>query len=207
MDICDHYKQGLELEIAPEIQHDPDSEVTDGCGPSKSALDKHEVSHEKFDIDANYSSKQGQEPEISTENQKGPQSEVTDGGNTSINVPGVNIGTDVISPGEGDSDDEINESTVLSPNPPLTGKLLMYQKYLESKQKQEEEKKKKREKETKKKMTKKQKKNQEKLLPTAKIRTGKLASRVNFQCLYPNVFTTYLCHFLPNDLHLLKNTI
>ncbi len=148
MDICDHSKQGLELEIAPEIQHDPDSEVTDGCGPSKSALDKHEVSHEKFDMDANYSSKQGQEPEISTENQKGPQSEVTDGGNTSINVPGVNIGADVISPGEGGSDDKIDGSKILPSNPPLTGKLLMYQKYLESKEKQEEEEKN-REKETK----------------------------------------------------------
>jgi hypothetical protein len=54
-------------------------------------LDKHEVSHENFDVDANGSSKQGPEPEIGTENQNKPESEVTDGGNTSINVPGVNI--------------------------------------------------------------------------------------------------------------------
>ncbi len=59
-------------------------------------------------MDANDSSKQGPEPEIGTENQNGQESEVTDGGNTSINVPGVNIGTDVISPGEGGSDDKID---------------------------------------------------------------------------------------------------
>jgi hypothetical protein len=61
-------------------------------------------------------------------------------------VPGFNIGTDVISPGEGGSDDKIDGSTILPSNPPSTRKLLMYQKYLESKQKQEEEKKKKNEK-------------------------------------------------------------
>jgi hypothetical protein len=100
-------------------------------------------------MDANDSFKQGPESEIGTENQSRPESEVTDGGHTSINVPGVNIGTDVISPGEGDSDDKIDGSTILPSNPPLTGKLLLNQKYLESKQKQEEEKKKQREKETK----------------------------------------------------------
>ncbi len=52
-------------------------------------------------------------------------------------------------PGEGGSDDDIDGSTVLPSNPPLSGKALMYQQYLVSKQKQEEEKKKKREKETK----------------------------------------------------------
>jgi hypothetical protein len=113
MDACDHSKQGLESEIAPEIQSDPESEVTDDCDPFKSALDKNEVSHEKFDMDANNQSKQGPEPEIGTENQKGPESEVTDGSDTSISVPGGNIGTDVMSPGEGGSDDESNGSTIL----------------------------------------------------------------------------------------------
>jgi hypothetical protein len=103
---------------APETQNDPESEVTDGCDPSKSALDKNEVSHENFDMDANYQSKQGPESEIGTENQNGPESEVTDGSDTSINVPGDNIGTDVISPGEGGSDDESDGSTVLPSNPP-----------------------------------------------------------------------------------------
>ncbi len=82
MDVCDHSKQELESEISPEIQNDPESEVTDGCDPSKSALDKNEVSHENFDMDANDQSKQGQVPEIGTENQNGPESEVTDGSDT-----------------------------------------------------------------------------------------------------------------------------
>jgi hypothetical protein len=69
MDTCAHSKQGLESEIAPETQNDPDSEVTVGCDPSKSALEEHEVSHENFDMDASDSSKQGPEPEIGKENQ------------------------------------------------------------------------------------------------------------------------------------------
>ncbi len=108
-----------------------------------SALDKNEVSRVKFEMDANDQFKQGPEPEIGTENQKGPESEVTDGSDTSINVPGDNIGTDVISPGEGGADDKRDGSTVLPSHPPLSGKALMYQQYLESKQKQEEKKKKK----------------------------------------------------------------
>jgi hypothetical protein len=95
-------------------------------------------------MDANDQTKQGPEPEIGIENQNKPESEVTDGGHTSINVPGVNIGTDVILPGD---------------------------------------------------------------LLTAKSMTGKLASRVNSQCLYHDVFTTYLRHFLPNDFCLLKDII
>jgi hypothetical protein len=35
MGTCDHSKQGLESDIAPEIQNDPESEVTDGCDSSK----------------------------------------------------------------------------------------------------------------------------------------------------------------------------
>jgi hypothetical protein len=113
----------------------------------------------------------------------------------------------MISPGEGGSDDKIDGSTVLPSNSPLSGKARMYQQYLESKQKQEEEKKKRREKETKEKRQKQHKKNQENLFPTAKNRTGKLASGVTSQCLYHDVFTTYLHHFFPNDLCLLKNII
>ncbi len=50
MDACDHFKQGLESEIPPETQNDPESEVTDGCDcdPSKKAIDKTEVSHKKM---------------------------------------------------------------------------------------------------------------------------------------------------------------
>jgi hypothetical protein len=59
MDACDHSKQGLESEIPPETQNDPESEVIDGCDTFKKALDKTEVSHKNFDIDANDQTKQG----------------------------------------------------------------------------------------------------------------------------------------------------
>ncbi len=67
MDACDHSKQGLESEVA--TQNNPESEVIDGCDPSKNALDKTEVSHENFDMDANNQPKQGPEPEIGTKTQ------------------------------------------------------------------------------------------------------------------------------------------
>ncbi len=37
--------------------------------------------------------------------------------------------------------------------------------------------------------------------------TEKPALSVTSQCLYHDVFTVYLCHFLPNDLYFLKYTI
>ncbi len=40
-----------------------------------------------------------------------------------------------------------------------------------------------------------------------KYRTGKLAPSVTSQCLYHDVFTMELRHFLPNDLYFLKYTI
>ncbi len=61
-DACDHSKHVLESEIPPETQNDPESEVTDGWHPSKKALDKAEVCHKSFDIDANDDTKQGPEP-------------------------------------------------------------------------------------------------------------------------------------------------
>ncbi len=60
-----------------------------------------------------------------------------------MNVPGDNVGTDVISSWEGASDDKRDEPPVLLSNPPPNGKILVYQKYLESKRQQEGEKKKK----------------------------------------------------------------
>jgi hypothetical protein len=79
--------------------------------------------------------------------------------------------------------------------------------FLESKQNQEEEKKKRKEIKKQKKKTKKTNQNQANLLPTSKNRTGKLLSKVAGQCLYHDVFTTYMRHFLPNDIHLLKDII
>ncbi len=80
---------------------------------------------------ANDQSKHQLDPKIGTENTEGPESECEDGGDTSINVPGDNVGTDVISPPEGASDDESYEPPVLPSNPPLSGKLLAYQQFFE----------------------------------------------------------------------------
>jgi hypothetical protein len=65
---------------------------------------------------------------------------------------------------------------------------------------------KKREKETKKiKINK--KRNQGKLLPTTKNRTGNLPSRVASQLLYHDVFSTYMQHFVQDDIYPLKDVI
>jgi hypothetical protein len=37
-DACYHSKQELESEIPPKTQYDPESEVTDGCDPSKKSI-------------------------------------------------------------------------------------------------------------------------------------------------------------------------
>jgi hypothetical protein len=65
---------------------------------------------------------------------QGPESEVIKVGDTSTNKPGGSIGTEVISPGEDASDDNSDGPTVLQSNPQLSGKALMYQQCLESKQ-------------------------------------------------------------------------
>ncbi len=49
--------------------------------------------------------------------------------------------------------------------------------------------------------------NHEKLLPTAKNRTGNLQSRVAGQLLYHDDFSTYMCHFVQDDPHPLKDII
>jgi hypothetical protein len=88
-------------------------------------------SHDNIEKNANDQSKHQPDPKIGTENPKRPESEGTDGGDTSINVPGDNVGTDFISPREGASDDESDEPPVLPSNPPPNGKILAYQKYFE----------------------------------------------------------------------------
>ncbi len=132
---------------------DPESEVTDRCESSKNVPDdidkdvtdvigsmkvmggsehsQNEFSHDNIDMNANDQSKHRSEPKIGTENPKGPESEGTDGGDTSIYISGENVGTDVISPQEGASDDKSDEPLVLPYNPPLSGKALMFQQYME----------------------------------------------------------------------------
>ncbi len=144
MNACDHSKQGLETQIASETHNDPESEVTDRCESSKNIPDdiekdvtdvtgpkavmggnKHsqnEFSQKNIDINSNDQSKQGPGREIGTEDPNGSDSEGTDGGN---------VGTDVISPREGASDDKSDEPLLLPSNPPPNGKIMAYQKYLE----------------------------------------------------------------------------
>ena len=117
---CDHAKQGLETQIASDNHKDPVSEVIDGCESAKNILDdiekddtdvtgqkevmggsvqvENQFSHDNIEESANDQSKHRLDPKIGTENSKGPESECKDGGDTSINVPGDNVGTDVISP-------------------------------------------------------------------------------------------------------------
>jgi hypothetical protein len=92
---------------------------------------------------------------------------------TTMNVPGDNVVTDVIPPGGGGSQYKSDGPTVLPSSSPLCGKTLLYQQYLEKEK-------------------------------GGKYRTGKLASNVTSQCLYHDVFTMYLRHFLPNDLYFLS---
>jgi hypothetical protein len=46
-----------------------------------------------------------------------------------------------------------------------------------------------------------------KTIPTAKKRTGNLPSRVASQLLYHDVFFTYMCHFVQDDIYPVKDVI
>ncbi len=65
---------------------------------------------------------QGPKTDFGTDSPKRPELEDTDGGN---------VGTDIISPQEGASDDKSDEPPVLPSNPLPNGMIFMYQKYLE----------------------------------------------------------------------------
>jgi hypothetical protein len=143
MNACDHSKQGIETQVVSEIHNDPEVGVTDACESSKNVPDdiekvvadvgpkevmggsehsKNKFAHENNDMNANDQYKQGPKTDFGTDNPKRPESEGTDGGN---------VGTDIISPQEGASDDKSNEPPIIPSNPPPNGKILMYQKYLE----------------------------------------------------------------------------
>jgi hypothetical protein len=114
---------------------DIEKDVTDATGQQEvmggSVQVENQFSHDNIDENANDQSKHQLDPKIGTENTKGSESEYKDGGDTSINLPGDNVGTDVISPQEGASGDKSDEPPVLPFNPPLSGKLLAYQHFLE----------------------------------------------------------------------------
>ncbi len=117
MNACDHSKQGIETQIASETHINPEVGVIDACESSKNVPDdiekvvtdvgpkeimggnKHsqnEFAHNYNDVNANDQYKQGPETDIGTDKPKRPELEGTDGGN---------VGTDIISPQEGASDD------------------------------------------------------------------------------------------------------
>ncbi len=144
MNACDHSKQELETQTASETHNDPEVGVTNACESSKNAPDdiekvvtdvtgpkevmggsehsQNKFAHKNNDMNANDKYKQGPETNIGTDNPKRPKLEGTDGGN---------VGTDVISPREGASDDKSDEPPLSPSNPPLSGKLLAYQQFLE----------------------------------------------------------------------------
>jgi hypothetical protein len=82
------------------VPDDIDKDVTDVIRSmevmGESEHSQNEISHDNIDINANDQSKHKPEPEIGTENSNGPESEGTGGGDTSINVPGDYVGTDVV---------------------------------------------------------------------------------------------------------------
>ena len=92
---------------------------------------KNQFLHDNIDENANDQSKHQLDPKIGTEITGGQESECKDGGDTSTNVPGDNVGTDVISPQEGVSDEKSDESPALPSNAPLSGKALQIQQFLE----------------------------------------------------------------------------
>ncbi len=83
---------------------------------------KNEFAHENNDMNSNDQYKKGLKTDFGSDNPKRPELEGTDGSN---------IGTDIISPQEGASDDESDEPPVLTSNPPPNGKIFVYQKYME----------------------------------------------------------------------------
>ncbi len=164
---------------AKNVPDDIEKDDTDVTGQKEVMGGSEQVynrfSHDKIDENANDQSKHRPVPKIGTEIPKGPESEYKDGGDTSINVPGDNVPTGVISPPEGASEDKSDESPVLPSNAPLRGKKLKFQPYLEAKKQQKEKKRKKEKKQRKEEKKKKRsKRNYKKLLPSAKNRTGHL---------------------------------
>jgi hypothetical protein len=144
MNACDHSKQGLETQIPFKTHNDSDSKLTDCCESSKNVPEdiekdvtdvtglkeamggsehsENEFAHKNNDMNANDQSKHRPEIEIGTDNPNGQESEGTDGGN---------VGTDVISPLKGASDDKSEEPPALPSYPSLSGKLLVYQQFFE----------------------------------------------------------------------------
>ena len=90
----------MDVNLQKNVLDDMEKVDTDVTG-RKEVMDRsvqveHQFSHDNIDENANDQSKHQLDPKIGTENTEGPESECKDGGDTSINVPGDYVGTDVI---------------------------------------------------------------------------------------------------------------
>ncbi len=129
---CDHAKHGREKQIASDKHKDPVSEVIDGCESAKNVLDNIEKDdtdvtgqkeivggsvqvENKFKINFHMiiltrmqiiNQNTNQTPRLVQKILKDQNQKRKDGGDASINVPGDNVQTDVISPREGASDEK-----------------------------------------------------------------------------------------------------
>jgi hypothetical protein len=121
----------MDVNLQKNVLDDIEKDVTDVTGQKEvmggSVQVENQFLHDIIDENANDQSKHRPDPKIGTEIPKGPESECKDGGDTSINVPGDNVPTDVISPPEGASREKSNKSPVLPSNAPLRGKALQFQ--------------------------------------------------------------------------------
>jgi hypothetical protein len=178
-----------EEEEEKEEEEEEEEEVT------ATAFDGNQVSHENFDMDACNLSKQGLEPEIAPETQNDPESEVTDGCDPSKSaldknvVSHKNFHMDANDQSKQRSEPEIGTENQNGPESEVTdGSDTSIN------------------------------------VPGDKIATvvtspGEggsddesdgstvLPSNPPSQCLYHDIFTRYLHHFLQNNLHLLKDII
>jgi hypothetical protein len=94
-------------ESAKNVLDDIEKDDTDVLGQKEVMGGSVQVENQflhNIDENANDQSKHQIDPKIGTEILKGPESDCKDGGDTSINVPGDNVQTDVISPPEGASE-------------------------------------------------------------------------------------------------------
>ena len=106
----------MDVNLQKKLLDDIEKDVTDVTGQKEvmggSVQVENQFSYDDIDENANDQSKHRLDPKIGTENPKGPESEYKVGGDTSINVPGDNVRTDVISPREGASDEKSDEPPV-----------------------------------------------------------------------------------------------
>jgi hypothetical protein len=137
IDSNDQTKQGPEPEIDTENQHDPESEVTKGGDTSTNkpgnSIRTEVISPGKGSSDDNSDGPKvlHSNPPLSRKALLYQQYSESKQNDTTMNVPGDSVVTDVIPPGGGGCQYKSDGPTVLPPDSPLCGKTLLYQQYLE----------------------------------------------------------------------------